>query len=230
MLRTVEISETTMADDLTPAQPDDAPGALDADLSALLADPAMWETPDPAGADALVAAIAADRGDGATPHTEKAHPPAPAPVVEIGAYRRRLAPILAGAAAIVVLLAGALIVAVVDGDDVSDGVLIALSGTDLAPDAAAEADIADTPIGTRILLDVTDLPPAEDGTYYEAWLRQSAEVGVSAGTFHMRGGDGEIELWAGVTLDDYPLITVTLQQEDGGAASSGAVVLRGSAG
>ena len=83
-----------------------------------------------------------------------------------------------------------------------------------------------TPIGTRIILDVAGLPPAEPGTYYEAWMRVDAETGVSAGTFHLRGGDGEIELWSGVTAADYPLLTVTVQDE-GQAASSGVVVLRG---
>ncbi|MBV1894375.1 MAG: anti-sigma factor, partial [Ilumatobacteraceae bacterium] len=68
---------------------------------------------------------------------------------------------------------------------------------------------------------------APDGFYYEAWLRKSPEVGVSAGTFHLRGGDGSIQLWAGVALDEYPILTVTLQTEGGGAASSGIVVLAG---
>jgi len=43
----------------------------------------------------------------------------------------------------------------------------------------------------------------------------------------MRCDDGEIELWAGVIIDEYPLMTVTLQDEPGGAASSGEVMLRG---
>jgi hypothetical protein len=60
---------------------------------------------------------------------------------------------------------------------------------------------------------------------YEAWLRKDADVGVSAGTFHLRGGDGELELWAGVSIEDYPLVTVTLQDE-ADPVSSGQVVLR----
>jgi hypothetical protein len=48
---------------------------------------------------------------------------------------------------------------------------------------------------------------------------------VSAGTFHLRGGgDAEIELWAWVDIEDYPLFTVTLQPE-GLAPYSGQVVL-----
>ncbi len=223
-----------MADELTPDIDTDSGDALDPHLAALLADPAMWDEPERSGADAVFAAISSERtarAASAVP-SESAVDEAPsssAPVVEIGAYRRRLVPVMAAAAAVVVLVAGALIIAAVN-DEGDDGVVIALAATELAPGASAEADVADTPLGTRILLDLSGLPPAADGTYYEAWLRQSPEIGVSAGTFHMRGGDGEIELWAGVSLDDYPLITVTVQEEGGGAASSGVVVLRGSAG
>jgi hypothetical protein len=86
--------------------------------------------------------------------------------------------------------------------------------------------IAETPLGTRLILDVAGLPPAAPGQYYEAWMRTGPEAGVSAGTFHLRGGDGEIELWAGVTLDAYPLFTITIQDE-ADPLSSGRVVLKG---
>lgn len=60
-------------------------------------------------------------------------------------------------------------------------------------------------------------------------MRIDADTGVSAGTFHMRGGDDEVELWTGVTADEYPLLTVTIQ-EVGQAESSGRVVLKGTIG
>ncbi len=113
----------------------------------------------------------------------------------------------------------------VAGDE-GESIELALAGTDLAPDGArADAVLTETALGTRIIASFEGLPPAEEGTYYEAWLRQSPEVGVSAGTFHLRGGDGEIELWSAVSPQDYPLFTVTIQQEGEGAASSGEVVL-----
>ena len=103
---------------------------------------------------------------------------------------------------------------------------IALAGTDLAPGASADARLIDTDAGVVVLLDVRDLPPAPEGFYYQGWVR-NADEGVTIGTFHMRGGDNEIELWSGVPLEDYPVITVTLQREGDGPASSGDVVLRG---
>ncbi len=219
-----------MADDMTPGEADARRGedddldALEPRLAALLADPAVWERPERSSEDDVVAAITAARLEEHRIDAEAL----PAAVTRLRRSTRWFTPVVAGAAAVVLLVAGALIIGAFDDPD--EGVLVALEGTDEAPGATAEADIADTPAGTRIIIAVEDLPPAPEGTYYEAWLRQSPEIGVSAGTFHLRGGDAEIELWAGVSLDDYPIVTVTLQEEGGGAASSGVVVLRGDSG
>ena len=46
---------------------------------------------------------------------------------------------------------------------------------------------------------------------------------VSIGTFHT---PDKVILWAGVSLVDYPTLTVTLEPEDGDQTSSGQVVLK----
>ena len=129
-----------------------------------------------------------------------------------------------GAAAALLLIAGIVGVSRLGGSGAD--LEVELAGTDLAPTASAVAEVTATVDGTRIVLQVEDLAPAPEGMYYEAWLRQDAAVGVSAGTFHLRGGgDTEIELWAGVAPDNYPLLTVTLQEE-AQPESSGQVVLK----
>lgn len=199
------------------------PDALD-ELSSLLGDPSMWEDNDHGDEAAIVAAIselAAARdlsGSSQGPDTDSA-----SNVVSISRARRWLGPFAVGVAAALALVVG---VSFLGGDSGRDGVELALAGTDLAPGAEGVVEIVDTPNGTVLLLDVSGLPPAPEGSYYEAWVRQDAEVGVSAGTFHLRGGGGEIELWAGVTTDDYPLFTITIQDE-ADPVSSGRVVLRG---
>lgn len=217
----------------------------DALLDELLADPDLWADPDPADADAIVAMIAAETGQsGETGEIGGAD--TSATVVDFASARseraeraqrttagRRwsLGPTLVSAAAgaLFALLSWSAVQAVRDGGDASEvaGAELTLTGTDLAPTASAEATVVVGQLGTRIDLSVTGLEPAPDGFYYEAWLRKSPEVGVSAGTFHLRGGDGEVELWAGVDPADYPLITVTLQPE-AAEASSGQVVLKAS--
>jgi hypothetical protein len=200
---------------------------------ALLADPLLWEEAPPGIEDAVVAAIAAERAAGGPDAADDL-------AIRRTARSRRVAgrgwsrPFVAGAAAAaaaVLLVVGVVSLTATDEGSDGNGVEVALAGTDLAPGAAAVADVADTPQGTRIVLDVAGLAAAPDGTYYQAWLREDADDGdsVSAGTFHLRGGDGVIELWAGVTLEDYPVLTVTLQDESGGPESSGEVVLRGAA-
>lgn len=217
--------------DRTP--PDHADAADTADLSpdliAALADEQTW-VDAPAGLeDWVVSAISAELTDPLEADPGGADPVGARPaaaVTELDA-RRRWRSIGLAAAAVAVVVAGVFAVFAVDRSGDGADVELALTATELAPGASADAAIDDTPLGTRILLDLRDLPPAAPGTYYEAWLRIDAEIGVSAGTFHMRGGDGQIELWAGVTIDDYPLMTITVQDEGGGAASSGRVVLRG---
>ncbi|MEM9561502.1 MAG: anti-sigma factor [Actinomycetota bacterium] len=218
--------------DRFPTDPIDDDPFLDpelAPLAALLGDAALWEEPPPELEEAVVAAVQHEAGT-TRRSIESPAPvePALAPVVPIERARRRwVAPLVSAAAAALLVVAGFGLASRLSDDAPVIDHEVALAGTELATGASARAEVTATPLGTRIILDVTGLPPAPEGSYYEAWLRQSPEIGVSAGTFHLRGGDGEIELWAGVTVDNYPLITVTLQEEGGGAASSGRVVLAG---
>ena len=187
----------------------------------LLADDAVWAEPSPTGADELMAAIEAE-SVGATASTAPTARPRPS----ARAGRRRLM-LVAAAAAIAVLagLAGILVRSA--GDD--GGQEFAVAGTELAPEASAVATVEETGSGVAIELDVSGLPPAEPGTYYQAWVKGSDGL-VTVGTFHMRGGDDKVDLWSGVPLDRYPTLTVTLQQEGAGQESSGRVVLTGDAG
>jgi hypothetical protein len=62
-----------------------------------------------------------------------------------------------------------------------------------------------------------------DGQFYQAWLRSvDGNRLVAVGTFHT-GND--VILWAGVKLQDFPTLTVTIEPDDGNPASSGNRVL-----
>ena len=191
-------------------------------LASLLSSPDMWGPADPALEDSIVAAIANEAAAVETPQPPDDADEELAAVIPISRFRRTAVTFLAGAAAAAALIFG--IGSFVGNDE--EGVFLALEATDLAPEATAEVELVETPIGTLIRLDVADLPPSPPGSYYEAWLRIDGETGVSAGTFHLRGGDGEIVLWAGVSPETYPLFTITIQDE-AQPESSGVVVLRG---
>lgn len=186
----------------------------------LLANDAVWAEPSPTGVDDLLAAIDAE------PRTGVAAGAAPARPAHSRARSRRLT--LVAVAAGVVALAGVAGVLVRAADD-DNSRTFAVAGTELAPDASAVASVEETGSGVAIQLDVSDLPPAEPGTYYQAWVKGPDGL-VTVGTFHMRGGDDTVDLWSGVPLDRYPTLTVTLQQEGGGQDSSGQVVLSGDIG
>jgi anti-sigma-K factor RskA len=102
----------------------------------------------------------------------------------------------------------------------------ALAATELAPGANGEATLAKTPSGWRIELDATGLPRLANGRFYEAWLSNSRGRLVPVGTFN----EGRnVTLWAGVSPEDYPILTVTREPADGHGdqASTGEKVLSG---
>ena len=99
---------------------------------------------------------------------------------------------------------------------------MALAATELAPEAAGRAVITEEDSGLRIELHATGLPRREGNEFYQAWLRGESGL-VPIGTFHT--GD-DVVLWAGVTLDDFPTLTIT-REAVGDQESSGERVLVG---
>jgi hypothetical protein len=227
------VNEHELADFLETGRRASAPDAPGSDAAArvrdLLGDDTLWAEPSPSGVDELIAAIEAE-APGA--HVAPSRPSRIQPSARRRAGSRRSAArpgrrlMLLSAAAALALLAGAVGYLVRGADDGAGGQEFAIAGTELAPEASAVATVEEVGSGVDIRLDVRDLPPAAPGTYYQAWLRNE-DAAVTIGTFHMQDGDDTVDLWAGVPLDRYPTLTVTLQQEGAGAESSGEVVLRG---
>lgn len=187
----------------------------------LLGDESVWAEPAPDGVEDLLAAIEAESPGGQTARGRTSPVPAPR------AAPRRRALIALSAAAALVVVAG--VVGILSRAPDDGGREVAVAGTELAPEASAVATVDERGSGVAIELDVTGLPPAEPGTYYQAWVK-GAEGLVAVGTFHMRGGDDTVDLWSGVPVDRYPTLTVTLQDEGGGQESSGRVLLSGEIG
>ncbi|MGH9270988.1 MAG: anti-sigma factor, partial [Ilumatobacteraceae bacterium] len=183
------------------------PPALPAWVTHALAAPAVWADV-PAGAEeSIVATIRLERAGGR-------------PIGSAPPSRRTRARVhrtwwLAAAAAVVALVAvGA--VALWPSDEVGDEIAVAIAGTELQPGARAEATVEVLANGVAIRLAIDGLPPAPPGQYYQGWVRSDDGELVSVGTFHQRGGGGLVTLWSGVGIDDYPTLTVTLQQEGEG--------------
>lgn len=209
----------------------DDPGERElAALDALLARADAWDDPPAGLEDSVVAAITAEAGSGraaATVSGEHGAAPAATAPTDLADRRARRTwspgTALAAAAAVAIVVAG-LVVTTRGGG--GDGVAFAMSGTEAAPNASADVTIAATPAGMKILLDAHGLDGAPDGYMYEAWVGDG-EIGISAGTFHLRGGNDRIELWAGVTGPEFRRLWITLEPIDDDAAPSGDTRLRG---
>jgi hypothetical protein len=194
---------------LTPEQAAEVPLLAD-----LLADPSTWAAPNQGLADSVVAAVL------------DAEPTVESPPTSITQGRRRPAPrrwwLAASVAAGIAIIAGS-VLATRDGTTADfEGELAA---TELSPGAHGSVDITRNDGGFRLTLDAAGLPGLPEGSVYQAWMKDRAGALVPIGTFS--SSDETITLWSGVSPEDYPLVTVTIEPLDGDLGSSGRVVLAG---
>lgn len=169
-----------------------------AHLRVSLAHPSMWDEPSLGLDDRVVATVAAAVGR----DNRAAYAP------DNGRDRRSVAwlrPALLGAAA-AGLAAFGFVSLTSDPPAHADRILL-VTGTELAPNSAGTARLTSTPSGLRIEFDVAGLPRRDGAEFYQAWLRSiDGDRLVPIGTFH----DGNyVVLWAGVSFDDYPVLTVS---------------------
>ncbi len=129
------------------------------------------------------------------------------------------------AAALALVLVG-LVVGMKPSDSSDEGLVVAMSGTSLAPRAVGTAQLREAASGWYIRLEVDGLPPAPENTYYQGWL-WGEDQGVSIGTFHMRNGPEPVGLWSGVSPEGFPVVKVTLQDVGGQSSPSDRVVMEG---
>lgn len=178
----------------------------------VLAEETTWSEPPPQVLDSVLASVGAGEGP----------PPGAGKGAGTGRPWAILAAVAGVAAVAVALVWGPLGETAEPADTV-----VALAGSELAPEAEGTAAVRPTASGWWIRLDVAHLAPAPEGSYYQGWVANE-QAEVSIGTFHMRDGEEPVVLWSGVSLLEYPTIAVTLQQEGGDHGPSNSVVLTGS--
>ncbi len=178
-------------------------------LRALLGDDIVWEQPPAGLEDVVVRDIKAASGSN----------------VSSLANQRSKRSLGSRAVAFAAGIAAALAVVLGVGSLQSGGdYTVEIAGTDLAPNATGVVTIENTASGVSIELDLQGLLPSREGFYYQAWMKGEDGL-VAVGTFHARGSGEDIVLWSGVLVDNYQTLTVTIQEEGAGPASSGEVVM-----
>jgi hypothetical protein len=200
-------------DSNAPLEPDDRE-TLD-QLRSLLADEATWVEPDPA----LEARVLASISDAAAQD-------APARARRLPAFRlprlRRLVPALAAGLAVIAATA----VFLTGRGPTPTQFSVILHATALAPGARGNATLTKTDAGWRVNLSAYGLPlRKQNGTYYQAWLKNRAGNVVPIGTFNQ---PTSITMWSGVSPQKgFTTLTVTRQRASFSPASSHQVVLTG---
>lgn len=177
----------------------------------VLAEVATWAEPPPQVVHGLLAAVAEDRRGA---------------VEDPSAGTRVRWPVIAatvGAIAAVI----ALVFSTVSVLNADTEIVLAMSGTELELGATGQALARPTGSGWWIRLELSGLPPAPEGSFYQGWVWSDDGQGVSIGTFHLRGGEEPVVLWSGVELSAYPSIWVTLQNEGEGPEASDLIVMTG---
>jgi hypothetical protein len=154
---------------------------------------------------------------------------APHPVSAARPRGRRRRPLWALGAATAMAAAVLLVIWLVPGTTpvpapTPNTVRLALTGTGTAPGASANVVATEEGAGWKLALDISELPPAAEGTYYEGWLA-GPDLVVPLGTFHM-DNPGSVGLWSGLPLRGFDQVVVTVQQV-GGELGPGEPVLAG---
>jgi hypothetical protein len=182
------------------------------ELRAVLGDTRTWSEPPPGLEDEVVAAISAEA---------RQLPP----VIDLSAARERRRRRAVGVGAAIVAAAAAVVAfAVIGPNHDKPDFSMALQATPLAQGATGHVDLTKTSSGWRIELDATGLPRLDNGQFYQAWLKNDANVLVPIGTFN-EGQD--VTLWAGVPVTEYRTLTITIEKADNEQGSSGQRVLVG---
>lgn len=196
---------------------------LDA-IAVLLADVELWEEPSASLEDDIVDLIRTESHVVRLPApTTPARPTWGTSATNLRSLhpsrRRVLRSSLLSAAAAAVIAAGATAVVLRDGQNGPPSQF-----ESALPDGQpGRVRVADTASGLRIELDAPRLERLADGQFYQAWLRSvDGNRLVAVGTFH---SGNDVILWAGVKLQDFPTLTVTIEPDDGNPASSGNRVL-----
>ena len=219
------------------------PAGLEDSVVALIGAQARATTETPAATDFF--GEPGDLGDAEPPPFPTSAPPAipvagpdsvSAPPIDLGAARakkeqrtgarRFTRPVFLVAAAAVIVAVTVSGVAILRSTTAPRQYDVALAATELAPGAAGSATMLKTDSGWEIQLEATGLPRRENGDFYQGWLRNADGVLVPIGTFNE--GEGVI-LWAGVSPEKFPTMTITLESADGNQDSSGQRVLVGTA-
>jgi hypothetical protein len=141
--------------------------------------------------------------------------------------RSRKAPWIALAAVVGLFFGGIVGASVISTETVAPS-LVAQAALEPLPGftTSGTAQVEQTDAGEMLAVDLTGLPPAEDG-YFEVWLITSeSDSMISLGAVGA-GGSTRLPIPQGLALDRYSMVDVSAERFDGDATHSTISVVRG---
>lgn len=155
--------------------------------------------------------------------------PPDAQVVDLASTRRaRRAPLLAAAAATVLVL-GALAVWAATGEDSRDELVASTDLSLLAGGGSGRAELRQRDDGVHLVVDVADLSPAEQADFYELWLlTPDGGDPQSMLKFDQPERRLDVLLPDGMDTSAFPVVDISEEVDDGDDSHSGLSILRGS--
>jgi hypothetical protein len=221
---TAELIEVVTLGREAPAELPEVPNSI---WSGIAAELLLQSAPD--GRDATVLTMPAPRVG--QPEDPAAAAP-PATVTPLAPRRRSPVLGLGIAAAVGALVGGAVVWAAAEsgGSDPQQpqGSIVAQTALDpLTPEVtqSGQAKVLDSPDGQVIRVDATALPPVEG--YYEVWLIDEQVSGMVALGALPAGSIGTFTVPPGVSIEDFPIVDISLEPLDGDPAHSKVSLLRG---
>jgi len=135
---------------------------------------------------------------------------------------------LAAAAAALVLIAGVAAVLVSRSSGTDTEVVAATDLDLLAGGGSGSAELVQTDDGLELVVDVSDLQPQADSDFFELWmLTPDASAMQTMGTFEATSGRVEVPVPASVDADEFPVVDISEELDDGDSTHSGKSILRG---
>ena len=176
-------------------------------IGGLLADEAVWGEPSAGLRDSLLAQARAEK---VSSDENASSAPIRQPGDELAERRSRRRLGILGGGLVAAAAAVAVFLFAVRPTDNTDITTFELAATELTPNLDATIDVRPLPAGVALTLHIKGLPPAEEGTYYAAWLLpEMGAMGdgggmddrqmVGVGSFHWREGGTPLDCGAAST-------------------------------
>lgn len=201
-----------------------------ATLRSVTVDDRTLVSPPPDLFDAIASEAFRD-GGGTDGQGEDPSGPSPgnAKVVDLAerrARRSRTLTIVGAVAAGMLLLAG--VAGVLTRNDDRTEVVASADLELLAGGGDGNAELVERDDSLFLVLDVSDLEPTRDADFYELWLL-APDVSDMAALARFESGTGtiEVELPDGVDPDEFPVVDISEELDDGDDTHSGLSILRG---